>query len=190
MISNIDTPTAAQEVGLKEIELAARTYSGALGELRDEAATLNAAIEALKAERLPRIKKIAQRMATREVELHGMVEQSPQLFIKPRTYVFCGIEVGWEKQRGKIVFTKAKVLVDKIRKLFPDRVKELIRDNPKPDKKALGKLPVADLKRLGCTVTDSGDAVVIRSVATDADKLIEALLGAAVEKQAVEEEQD
>ena len=38
MISNIDTPTAAQEVGLKEIELAARMYSGALGELRDEAA--------------------------------------------------------------------------------------------------------------------------------------------------------
>jgi hypothetical protein len=184
MISTLENaPTAAGEVTLPVIETATRRYAGDLALLRDAAAALDAQLEAIKAAALPNLRRLSARLATKEVELTALIEAAPQLFIKPRTYVFDSIEVGIEKQRGKTVFLKPEVVVERIKKLFPERLDELVTNHPKPNKKALGKLPAADLKRLGCTITDSADAVIIRPVETDADRLISLLLGAAVEAE-------
>ena len=53
-----------------------------------------------------------------------------------------------------------------------------IRDSSKeePVKEQIAKLPTADLKRIGCSVTETGDERVIRPTDSSTDKLVNALL--------------
>jgi hypothetical protein len=108
--------------------------------------------------------------------LSNAIEESPDLFIKPRTIIFHGIKIGLEKGKGKIEWSDDDQVVRLIEKNFPEQVDILIQTKKKPLKKALANLSVQDLKKLGITVEDIGDIVVIRPVDSDVDKLVEALL--------------
>jgi len=48
-------------------------------------------------------------------------------------------------------------------------------------KAALANISVADLKRIGCTITDDIDAVLIKPTDSEVDKLVMALLKEEVE---------
>ena len=54
-----------------------------------------------------------------------------------------------------------------------------------PDKKMLAELPVNELKKLGCTVADTGDVVVIKPTDSEIEKAVAALLKDAVEGETV-----
>ena len=56
-----------------------------------------------------------------------------------------------------------------------------IRTTDAPDKKMLAELPVNELKKLGCTVADTGDVVVIKPTDSEIEKAVAALLKDAVE---------
>ena len=63
-----------------------------------------------------------------------------------------------------------------IKKHFPEQADVLIKTVEKPIKGAIQQLPVADLKRIGVTVEETGDVVVIKSTDSEIDKLVSALL--------------
>ena len=67
-------------------------------------------------------------------------------------------------------------VVKLIQKHFPEQFDVLVKTIEKPIKDSLANLSVADLKRIGVTVTDSGDCVVIKSMDSEIDKLVDALL--------------
>ncbi|MDF1486722.1 hypothetical protein PY257_16355, partial [Ramlibacter sp. H39-3-26] len=46
----------------------------------------------------------------------------------------------------------------------------------RPVKDALAQLPAADLKKLGISITDAEDEVIVRAVDSEVDKLVDALL--------------
>ena len=65
-----------------------------------------------------------------------------------------------------------KLIRQKLRQ-FAD---SLIVISEKVDKTQLRKLTVAELGRIGCTLTEDTDAVMIKTSETDVDKLVAALM--------------
>jgi hypothetical protein len=171
---------------LTEIEKLAKEFSDARAALRERIEVLDEGMRALKKRYLPGIRNAVERAKEKQVCLSDAISDSPDLFIKPRTMTLFGIRFGIEKQKGKIEWEKGAIpgIVKLIKKLFPDSWETYVKVDEKPMKKTLATLPSADLKKLGIQVTETGDAVVIKPVDSEVDKLVDALLN---EKKEYEE---
>lgn len=159
-----------------EVEAKTKSYADA----RDAVSAIVSAVEeeiaAVKKRHMARLKKAVGIMAERQSELKATIEENSELFAKRRTQVFYGIKVGLQKQKGEITWTDETQVLKLIHKHFPDMEDSLIKTTEKPIKSALAQLPAADLKKLGVTISDDGDVVVIRATDSEIDKLVEALL--------------
>lgn len=159
-----------------EVEAKTKSYADA----RDAVSAIVTAIEeeiaAVKKRHMQRLKKAVGIMADRQAELKAAIEDNAELFTKRRTQVFYGIKVGMQKQKGEITWADEAQVIKLIHKHFPDMVDALIKTTEKPIKSALAQLPAADLKRLGVTISDDGDVIVIRATDSEIDRLVEALL--------------
>lgn len=167
-------------------EIAGRTqaYAEARTKLADIVSALQQALDELKRNNLPRIRRHVARLADLEDDLKAMVLASPELFVKPKTVVLHGIRVGFEKGKGAIVFDDDDKVVQLIERRLPDLAEQLVKTTKKPLKGGLAQLTVQQLKSIGCTVEEAGDQVVVRAVDKDVDKLVTALLkGAQVETE-------
>lgn len=169
-------------VTMNEINTRARAYADARDRLRELCAALDAGLKALQREHLPGIRRALNRAAEAEAALHALVEQAPELFAKPKTVVLHGVRVGYMKGKGKIEWESDEQVVKLIRKHFPELADVLIVTTEKPSKDGLVALAVADLKKLGATVTDAGDQVYIKPADSALDKMVDALLKAATEE--------
>lgn len=168
---------------LGTIEKQTKDYADARGRLSDAVLVLNEELETLKRKHLKDIKRRVAVAAQYQAELKAAIEAAPALFEKPKTQVFHGIKVGYRKGSGKIEWEDDAVLVARIKKLLPAAQAELlIQTKEKPIAKALQDLDAGDLKRLGVTVEDTGEVVVIKPVDSDVDKLVAALLKDAAEE--------
>lgn len=170
-----------QETTLVTIEAAAKAYAAKRDDLAGMVTLLNQQVEALKQAAMPDIKRAVARAADAKSALAGLVEQAPGLFTKPRTVIFHGIKCGWEKGKGRLVFDDPERVCELINKHLPELAEALVIVKESPNKKALAELPAADLKRIGVTIEDTGDHVVVRAVDSDVDKIVDALLAEATE---------
>lgn len=161
---------------MERTEQLTQNYRQRYDVLADRVQDLEGEVEKLKRRRLPGIKSAVHAAAQARDELQAHIEQHPELFDRPRTVVIAGIRVGLMKGKGKIEFDAAEKVVRLIRKHLPDQADSLIRVTEAPVKKALGNLSTAELKRIGCTVEETADQVVIKPVDGDVDKLVNALL--------------
>ena len=168
---------------LTDIEARAKTYAAAREKLTNFVAELNTAIAALKKDHLPAIKRALARAAEEQAELQALIAGAPELFTKPRTKILHGVKVGYVKAKGTLQVADEARTVALIRRHFPDQAETLIRTTETPHKPGLLQLNVADLKRLGCTVTETGDEIVIKAVDSEVDKMVEALLKDAVDTE-------
>jgi hypothetical protein len=161
---------------IKDIEAAAK----AVAEQRDRVAacvdTIEQARAALLRDELPKLRRHMAKLAEQEQALRDKVAEAPHLFTKPRTLVLHGLKVGFEKGKGKIVFDDADAVVALIDKKLPELAEVLVITDRKPNRKAMAQLTVQQLRSLGVTVEEAGDAVVVRAVNSDIDKLVLALL--------------
>jgi hypothetical protein len=165
---------------LTDLQILTKPYADARGQLAAVVTELNDCIESLKRKKMPAIKELVARAAEREAKLRAGIEGAPELFVQPRTVIFHGIKIGFQKGKGGIEFDDPGKVVDLIRKNFTEAEGEaLIRIIEEPDKKMLALMPVADLKKIGCTVGNTADEVVIRPTDTAVDKIVTALLKAA-----------
>ena len=169
---------------LSDIEKLTQTFSAGHDVLAGIVSELSAETEALRRHFLPRIRKAVAATAQAKLILHSAIEQSPALFEKPRTQIFHGVKVGFQKDKGGIEFEDADKVLALIHKIFGDDALAYIRTVESPDKKMLAELPVNELKKLGCTVADTGDQVVIKPTDSEVEKTVAALLKGAVEIEA------
>ena len=167
---------------LDDISENARLLADTRGHLGELMRTLSAGLEALKADAMPDIRNaiVAASAAWQALELS--IQLNPQLFVKPRTVAAHGITFGMEKGKGSIKFADEEKTCELIRKHLPEQAATLIVTRESPLKKAVSLLSVADLKRIGATVIDAGDQVVIRPAPSDVDKLVKALVRAEIEE--------
>lgn len=169
-------------MSLQHIEALTRRFAETRGALADVVAELQAEIEAAKQRRLRRIRELVARAAEARAALHAAIEASPELFVKPKTHVFHGVKIGYQKGKGALSWESEEQVIKLIHEHFPDQVSALIRVAERPNKEMLAVLPAADLKRLAVTVIDAGDQVVIRPMDGEVDKLVDALLNDAAEE--------
>lgn len=169
---------------LKDIEPKAKAYAEARAKVTEIVTDLNAGIEALKRDSMPSLKRAIARAAEKHDQLKAIIEESPGLFRSPRTVVMHGIKIGYAKGKGGIAFDDADQVIKLIKKHQAHVADELIKTTETPVKQALALLSVADLKKLGCTVIDAGDAVVIKPADGEVDKLVDALMKGATESEA------
>ncbi|KAF0145082.1 MAG: hypothetical protein FD156_1193 [Nitrospirae bacterium] len=161
---------------MNEIEKKTKDYAAAREVLSLRVQNLHNQIEAAKRTLLPGIKKAVQVASEKKAALSEAIKESPELFDRPRTVVISGIKVGLEKGKGKIEWEDDAQVVKLIEKHFPKQSDMLIKTTKKPLKKSLAQLSVAELKKLGIVVDETGDQVVIKGTDSDVDKLVKAFL--------------
>lgn len=161
---------------LADIEKRAKQYADAREHLAGIVAALNEGIESLKRSHMKRLKKAVADAAEHRDALKSLIESAPGCFIKPRSVVFHGIKLGFAKGKGKIEWDDAEQVVRLIKKHFPEQADLLIATSEKPAKEALNGLTAAELKKLGISVTEGGDAVFIKPADSQVDKMVDALL--------------
>lgn len=163
-------------MSMNEIELKAKAFNEARTLLAERVQNLRDEQEAIKRRLLTGIKNALAKFRESHAHLLELVETHPELFEKPKTRTLHNVRVGWVKQRGKLEIEDAGRVVELIEKLLPDQAAALIRTKKDPDKKALGELPVRDLKRLGVSVTEDTEAPFVKPADDGIDKLLDALL--------------
>lgn len=167
---------------LIKIEVKTKQYADARASLAEIVTTLNDGIEALKRQHMPALKKAVVAAAQKHEDLMNLLKENDQAFVKPRSKIFYGVKVGFKKEKGKISYSDADSVVKLIRKHYskPD-AELLIVTQETPIKAALNNLSVADLKKIGCTVTADSDEAFIKPTDSEVDKLVDALVKDAVE---------
>lgn len=163
-------------ITLGEIEQKTRAYADARDVLNTRVQTLQDEMEVVRRRKLAGIKAAVATCAQARDHLEAVIAEAPHLFEKPRTLVIAGIRIGYTKGAGKLVFEDADKVVALIHKHLPESADYLVRTKSEPVKKALAQLSVADLKRIGVTVEDTGDVIVIKPTDDAVDKLVSALL--------------
>lgn len=161
---------------LAELEALATRYADARTKLGEEVQMLQDEMEAARRAAMPRIRKLVGLAAEHQAQLKAGIEDSPDLFVRPKTLVVAGIKIGFVKQRGQIEFDDPEKVCALIEKHLPDLEETLIAIKRQPVKKALEQLAGADLKRIGVTVSNDREVVVIKPTDDQVDKLVMALL--------------
>lgn len=161
---------------MDQIERLTRDYAAMREQLAERVQALQDDIEIAKRRRLRGIKTAVGSCAAAHDRLKSALEAAPELFQRPRTVVISGVRVGWAKGKGKIVVENPGKVCDLIRKHYPEAADTLIATTEAPSKTGLALLTVAELKRLGVTVTNTDDQVVIKPTDSEVDKLVNALM--------------
>ena len=169
---------------LEDIETQAKHYAAAREVLADIVGTMNGEIEDIKRRNMRRLKKAVAAASEHRAALKACIEDGPDLFVRPRTVVMHGIKLGFQKGKGKIEIEDPARTCKLIHKHFtPDIVELLIATEETLVKAALNELSASDLRKIDVQVTEAGDQVVIKPADSAVDKLVEALLKAAVEEE-------
>jgi hypothetical protein len=161
---------------LADIEKLTKEFSEGRDDLATRVRALEEEIQGVKKRYLVGIKKSVARVAEKQHALKAALEDSKGLFQKPKTIILHGIKIGFQKAKGKISWADDSQVVKLIKKHFPESAELLIKTTEKPLKDALQGLAAADLKRIGVTVEETGDIVVIKSTDSEIDKFVDALL--------------
>lgn len=169
------------------IQAAARDYRKAKDLLVERANDLHEQMEAAKRARIIGLRNAVAKTKEAEAALHAAIEANPQCFLKPRTIVFEGVKLGYQKAKGKISWEDDGQVIKLIRKHLAEAADVLIKSTDKPVKDALANLTAAELKKIGVSVTEAGDEVLIKDTTAAVDKLVAALLKGAEEEAQVEE---
>lgn len=162
--------------GLSTVERLTARYAERRNTLMQLMSELDEAMMELKRRRIGEIRKAANAARETKAELVEVLQRNKTDFEDPKTRIFHGIKVGFRKLVGKVTFDDADLVVKLIKKNLPESVDILIKKTETPNKNALSNLPVNDLKKIGCSVADDTDDVVISASDSDIDKIVDALL--------------
>ncbi len=130
----------------------------------------------------PRLRTIAKPVTVFDDALRTLIGKAPELFVKPKSMTINGIKLGYQKGKGKIEWEDPDQVVRLIKKHFPEQADVLITTTEKPIKDALNGLTAAELKKLGISVVEGGEAIFIKPTDSAVDKLVDALLKEATEE--------
>lgn len=165
---------------MQEIQALTCQFASTRATLVDTCAALQAEVDAVRRGVMATIRTLVADVAEARDRLHAAIEAAPHLFEARKTLTISGVRVGYMKQRGTVVIEDESAVIDRIRRLLPEEQAELlVRVRESVHKPAVYDLTAADLKRLGITIEQAEDAILIKPVDTEVDKLVTALLAEA-----------
>ena len=166
---------------LSDIETRAARLAKTRAKLAEVVGDLDADIAKARRRRMPIIKKLVAEAEAERSAIQLLIEDNKHLFVRPRTVVMHGIKIGLAKGKGKIEIPDAAQVIKLIRKQLPEQADLLIKTTEEPVKGAIAGLTVAELKKIGVTVIEAGDQVVIKPTDGEVEKLVDALLKSAAD---------
>jgi hypothetical protein len=158
------------------IEEATQLRAAARRLLGDRIKALESKLEVVKSRAQHGIKSAAAAYLAQHNALKDIIDDNRDQFKKPRSRILHETKVGLQKAKGKTVCADKDKTVKLIKKHFADQKDQLITTVETPNIKALEKLSAANLKRVGITIENSTDVIVIKDIDTAIDKLVKALL--------------
>lgn len=175
---------AGMAVTLDQIEPQCERYESESARLEQLIAGLEAELEVVKQKHLRGIKRQAGVVAGCEAELLSLIEEAPELFIRPRTMTLHGVKIGYTASPGRVEFADEAAVIERIKQLRAKDADTLIRQTEEVNKEALRRLSAAELAQLGCRVAGAGDAVVLKRTGGEVEKLVNKLIAKLVEATA------
>src|SRR5260221_7729322 len=106
---------------MTEIEVAAKQFSEARRALSTVCVELQAELNAVKAKHMDSVKGAVAEARAKHAVAAALVRASPSLFKKPRSVLFHGVKLGYEKAKGKIQIADVAKTIALIKKLFPSK---------------------------------------------------------------------
>jgi len=161
---------------LNEIIELAHSYARARAKLIGRCGFIQTAINRLKRENLPDLRSASQSVATAHDNLARAILCSKELFQSPKTMVIDDIKFGLRKMKGKMAWADEEGVVQRIKVYYPDTFKAMLHVKETPDKDALAKLTVAELRKLGVALTEDAEAITISAPENEAEKLAAAFI--------------
>jgi hypothetical protein len=171
-------------VTLATIELLTKKYADARKIVTERVNSLEDEVRSAYRRKMPGIRTAVAEAKDAQAELAQAIEQAKDLFVSPRSITIHGIKVGLAKGKGKIEWDDDDHVVRLIEKHFPEQADILIAVSKSPVKEALKNLTVSDLKKIGCSVEETGDCVIIRATDAEVDKLVKKILKEGVQEAA------
>lgn len=158
------------------IEDLTRSFARERNTLADRIGELESELLTVKRRKLRGIRSALARTQDAQSALESAIAGAPHLFTSPRTITIDGIRVGITKGKGKIQWDDEQKVCKLIEKHLPELAETLVKVTRKPIRSALASLTTAQLKRIGCRVEETGDAVLIKAQDSELDKLIGRIL--------------
>lgn len=169
---------------IETITAATRGYAAERAVLAGRVDRLHREIDAAKRRLLPGIRAAAAKAHDARAKVAALIEANPDAFERPRSITVEGIKIGLQKQRGKVTWENAQAVVKSIRRHMPDRFDDLVETIERPRKSAINNLTVAEARKLGCTVTEDTDQILIKPAGDDIDKIVAKILEEDQDKEA------
>jgi hypothetical protein len=167
---------------LEDLQKRAAVLSALRDKLAALLATLQSEIDTVKNGHMTAIRRAARQIAQQHQELAELIAANPALFEKPRSYVVDGLKFGLQKQKGKLHWDDNADLCVRIWDLADkcliteDQAKLCIKTSQTPIASALEQLDAKLIKRLGVTVSADTDAPLIKSVDSEVEKAVNAVI--------------
>ena len=158
--------------GLMNIEANCLRLMEQRARLRKRYEAKQKALLAVEAEHDEGIRAGAAECGATRAALLAELEAGREWFKKPKSRVFHGITVGFEKARCAVLMPEEAVLVDRIEKLLPPAQAAGVLDRSVClIKSAFKKLPREVLQTLGCSVVSGADQPIIHAADDDIETL-------------------
>lgn len=173
--------TDQQPNDMQQLELLAEDVRNARNALGEVVTDLESRISEIRRTFLAPMRERVCALNDAQDALRAAVKQSSDdLWKRRRTRTAHGIRFGWMKGKGKITWTDEAKVIERIKQEFGDQADTYVRSKESVVKDAIQQLDAKRLKKLGITVTDGSDEVVIKDTAGELDKLIDMLMGDAM----------
>ncbi len=124
---------------------------------------LDRQINAVRMEFYKKILPMSRQYSQQRKELETLIEQNPQLFVKPRTIDVNGVKFGMKKSKGKIVIEDSGKTLEKIKTLLKDKKEFLIEQKESLLRNGLAQLSDHEMAAVGVSrEADDMNAVFIQ----------------------------
>ena len=163
-------------MNLYDIENQTKKYSDARAKVAAIVTSIENETKAIRQRYQTALKNAVADAAEKKNVLKDAIDECPGLFDKPRTHIYAGIKVGYQKQKGKMEIIDEDKTIELIRRKMPEKADLLIITTSKAAKKALEKLSAAELKSIAVNIGDSTDEILINPIDSNIDKIVDTLL--------------
>lgn len=162
---------------LADLEVATEDYRACYDRLNTLLERLQAEQETIVNRHIPAIRQATIRVKEAERHLRTLILDGRGLFVKPKTRISHGIEIGYRKQPDETRYPPVAALIITIKALLPEQSKVLVNTTEVLNKAAIKELDQDTLRQLGITISPGQDALVIKPIGGEVDRIMKALLG-------------
>lgn len=179
---------ATEPPSLNDIERRTKLYAEAREDLAKLMSDLEEGIQALQRASLPAIKRAVARASEHHAKLDALLQQRPDLFVKPRTTIWHGIKIGYAKSKDSLDYD-AETVLKQIKLRLPLKKDGLIRIKEELVPEAIKLLTPEEKAKVGIRDVPGTDKTVIAPTDSAIEKAVTSLLKAAVD-QKIDEQQE